>query len=353
MWLGVHLTVVALGVFAVWQGIPWPLLPLVSLLVGLSFAGLAFVAHEALHGALTRRGRWARLVGLVGFWPFSLSPRLWIAWHNRVHHGHANEPGRDPDALASLDEYQESASVRTSTDVQAWSRGVLTLAFGFTVQSLGVLAGAVKKGILTPRVQRRAVLETCLAFTFWFLLGALFGIEVLVFCYLIPLVVGNAIVMMHIVTNHGLSGTVERDDPLASSLSVTVPRIFSWYTLDFGYHVEHHLLPSVSNRHARTVRARILELVPERYHAVPLRVALAAYFRQARLYLDSHTLLNPRTLRLLPTINGKATALQTAAPDPPAPSAESSGLGAVDGLAPPVSPQEKRQVPGVLGVSLH
>jgi fatty acid desaturase len=63
----------------------------------------------------------------------------------------------------------------------------------------------------------------------------------------VPLLVANAIVMAFILTNHSLSPRVEIDDPLASGLSVTVPRWLEWITLRFGYHVEHHLFPAMSD----------------------------------------------------------------------------------------------------------
>lgn len=71
-----------------WGG--WPLWPLLSLVIGTSFAGLTFLGHETLHGAVLRGRALPRLVGFIGFLPFVISPRLWVAWHNRVHHGNTN-----------------------------------------------------------------------------------------------------------------------------------------------------------------------------------------------------------------------------------------------------------------------
>ena len=72
-----HLAVIAAAILAIASGlVPWPVVPLISLVIGVSFAGLTFVAHEAMHGGIVR-GRVARqLVGWIGFLPFTLSPRL-------------------------------------------------------------------------------------------------------------------------------------------------------------------------------------------------------------------------------------------------------------------------------------
>jgi len=80
------------------------------------------------------------------------------------------------------------------------------------------------------------------------------GAGVLVFGWLLPLGIGSAVVMGYIVTNHGLSSMTDVNDPMVNSLSVTVPRWFSVYSLQFGLHVEHHLFPTVSGRHAPRIR---------------------------------------------------------------------------------------------------
>src|SRR5690606_41422345 len=59
--------------------------------------------------------------------PFCLAPRLWTVWHNRVHHGNTNRQGRDPDAMATLEEYKENRLARLSSELQYRCRGVFTL----------------------------------------------------------------------------------------------------------------------------------------------------------------------------------------------------------------------------------
>src|SRR5213078_5422333 len=132
-----HLAVIAIAACVIAGGwIPYPLVPLLSLVIGTSFAGLTFVAHEAIHGAIVR-GRTARwIVGWLGFLPFTLSPRLWSAWHDRVHHANANIAG-DPDLYPTLAEYRASGAIRFVVDAfslggRRW-RGALSLILGFTV----------------------------------------------------------------------------------------------------------------------------------------------------------------------------------------------------------------------------
>src|SRR5436190_20744686 len=99
-WLPVHLAFIALCATAIASGwVSWPIAFVLSPLIGCSFAGLTFLGHETLHGAVVKHRGLQLVVGWLGFLPFVVSPRLWRAWHNRVHHGHANQPGgADPDA---------------------------------------------------------------------------------------------------------------------------------------------------------------------------------------------------------------------------------------------------------------
>src|SRR5207248_10247062 len=112
----------------------------------------------------------------------------------------------------------------------------------------------------------------------------------------------NACVMAFIITDRSLSPRVDIDDPLVSSLSVTTPRAIEWLTLGFGYHVEHHLFPAMSTRHAPLVRAQLVARWPERYQSMPLAAALWRLHRTARVYKHQTTLFDPTTAREYPTL---------------------------------------------------
>jgi fatty acid desaturase len=306
-WLALHVAVVVAGIWAIAAGgLAWPLQALISIPIGLAFAGMAFVAHEALHGAVVRP-RWARLlVGGIGFAPYLISARHWVAWHNRMHHGHTGVAGSDPDMYPTLEGYRANRFARLTERLSFGGRrllGVVSLLIGLVVQSLEVLLSlGPRSGYLTPRQHRLAIAETVAAAALWVGLGWWLGAGVFVFGWLIPLGIGSAVVMGYIVTNHGLSSLTEVNDPLANSLSVTVPGWFSTYSLQFGLHVEHHLFPSVSARHAPRIRDLIQERWPERYRSLPLGSALARMFTSGRVYKDRETLIDPVTGAETPTL---------------------------------------------------
>jgi fatty acid desaturase len=255
LWLPVHFAVIGLSTAALaGHWVSWWLAPLFSLVIGLSFSGLTFLGHETLHGAVVRERRVRRLVGFLGFLPFVVSPRLWIAWHNQVHHGNTNRAGVDPDAYPTLDEYDQSRSVRIATDYGAPGRrrlrGALSLLIGFTVQSTHMLLVAGKRRYLSPREHAWAVIESLFGVALWASLACLIGPLPFLFAFALPLVVANAVVMAFILTNHSLSPLTGDNDALANSLSVTTPRLVEWLTLGFGVHVSHHLVAAWTARHA-------------------------------------------------------------------------------------------------------
>lgn len=302
----IHVAIITVAIIAIARGwLPWPLIPLVSLAIGVSFSVLTFVAHEAVHGAIVR-GRAARLVvGWIGFLPFMLSPRLWAAWHDRVHHANANMLD-DPDMYPTLAEYRGSKKIRFLVDAFSlgggrW-RGGLSLILGFTVQSAHQLFAARKSNFLQPRAFAFAIAESVAALAVWVTVAWLVGPLAFLAVYVAPLLIANVIVMSFILTNHGLSPRVEINDPLVTGLSVTTPRWVEWLTLKFGYHVEHHLFPAMSSRHAPRVRALVLARWPERYHSMPLSSALSALHHTARVYKDAVTLVDPRTGDEFPTL---------------------------------------------------
>lgn len=296
LWLPVHLAAIVLGIVAIARGwvAGWSALP-VSLLIGASFAGLTFLAHETLHGAVVRGRATRRWLGGCCFLPFMISARLWIAWHNVVHHGNTNGSA-DPDAYPRLEQYRESRTIRILTDHLGPGggrvNGLLSLVIGFTVQSAHMLFVSRARGMLSAREQRLALIESGLALAGWSALGWAIGWQAFAFAYVLPLVVANTVVMGFILTNHALSPLTKVNDPLLNSLSVTTPGWIEWLTLRFGFHVEHHLFPWMSSRHAPLVRELVRERWPERYQSMPLGRALRVLHRTGRVYKGDTTLVD-------------------------------------------------------------
>jgi fatty acid desaturase len=297
-WLFLHAGVIVASAWLIVRGWgSWPLALALSMVIGHSFACVTFLGHETFHGSVVR-GRLAQyVIGAAAFLPFVLSPRLWKAWHNRIHHGHTTVEGKDPDTWPTLATYRRDRLARVMDKLSFGERrwwGPLMLTVAFTVQSQQVLWRTSRR--FMPRGQRRiAMLESVAGMAFWAAIGVALGPGSFFFVFLLPMLVANVIVISYIATNHGLSPLTEVNDPMLNSLTVTTPRLLERMHLGFGYHVEHHILPSVSSRHAPAVRRLLLERWPERYQTMPLRRALHELFVTPRVYKDATTLVSPRT----------------------------------------------------------
>jgi fatty acid desaturase len=284
---------------------PWETWPLLSLVIGGAFAGMTFVAHELLHGAILRGKRLRHALGWLGLVPFTLSPRLWVAWHNQSHHAKTNVAD-DPDGYPTLADYRVRAGARFSVDKfslggRRW-RGALSLVLGFTVQSVHQLILARSRGFLDARGRNLAIAESAAAVAVWAVIAALVGLVPFLFVFGLPLLVANACVMAFILTNHSLSPRGDVSDPLLGGLSVTTPRWLERLTLGFGFHVEHHVFPAMSTRHAPAVRALLQARWPDRYQSMPLVAALLELHRTGRVYKDDTTLIDPSTGREFTTL---------------------------------------------------
>jgi fatty acid desaturase len=307
LWIPLHYAIIAVVGWALASGrVPWPLWPVAALVIGCSMAGVTFVAHEALHGGVVRGRVLIRVIGWLGFLPFCISPQLWMAWHNRVHHNHCGKPGVDPDMYPTLEEYRSHRGSQIMADYFGLGRrrlrGVASLMFGLTGQSLQVMLRARRVGILPRHLHRRAIIEAVMGVAVWAAVAAVAGGTAFVFIYVLPLIVANAIVMTFILTNHNLSPMSTVNDPLVNSLSVTLPRVVEWLTLDFGFHVEHHLFPAMSHRQGRIVREVLRAHFPERYQSMPLGDAIRRLHHTARVYRDHTTLIDPHTGETWPTL---------------------------------------------------
>lgn len=320
-WLSLHLSVVvgawtwavsgALGLVHMPVFVP----PLLVVPVGMSMAGLAFVAHEVLHGSVVRGARLKWWIGQVAWAPFCLSADLWMAWHNRAHHPHTNVVSKDPDAYPDEGNYLSNRWARWSVELGAPGnhrfRGLITLLVGFSVQSLQVLLTARQKGLVTPRAQRKVWLHTAVLACFWLAMMFMVGLVTALCLYFLSLMIANAIVMAYIVTNHSLHRGVDADDPLATTLTVQAPRWYEVYSLQFGYHVEHHLFPTMSHVYGPLVQRELLRLAPERYAYMSLAEAWRRLHNTSRVRRDHVWLVDPCTGRMSRALGVPGVAMVT------------------------------------------
>jgi fatty acid desaturase len=338
VWLFLHLAICIGGAALVIHRVGgYPGMLLWALLIGHSMGGLGFVGHEILHGSVVRSMRARAILGWISFLPFSMSPRMWIAWHNRVHHGNTMRPGADPDMYPLYETYKESKALQFA-DFVSFGRnrliGWVTLLFGFTGMSTNVLLSmAHTPEFLGPKEVKLAYVESALSWAFWAAVAFKFGFVSFAFIFLLPLIVANFVAMSYIYTNHQLSPHTEINDPLINSLSVTTFGFLNKLHVNFGLHVEHHLFPSLSSVHAEKVRDLLVKHWPDRYQAMPHFRALRLLYSTPRVYADAVTLMDPETGAKFSTLlprEAATTEPRTRRPSSPSPIVNTGALSAVD-----------------------
>lgn len=275
----------------------WYMRVLLGVVAGQCFAAMGFLAHEALHGSLVRSRPLQTLLGYLGFGPVLVSPTLWRTWHNQVHHGKTNKGNADPDSFGTLSRYEKAPSTRFVARLAPGSRhwsSVFFFGYWFTFHGQVVLWIQSRYMRSFARMnRRRAIAETAAFVAAWATVAWFAGPAGTLFAVVIPVMVTNAIVMSYIATNHFMRPLTAENDPIENSMSVTTPAAVDHLHFNFSHHVEHHLFPTMSAKHAPRVRQWLQTNEADRYVAPAHWRAVSHLYRTPRVYLDATTLCDP------------------------------------------------------------
>lgn len=303
LFLAVNCTLVY---FVMTQDPSWYLKLAIGLLLGQFNAGMAFIAHETLHGSIVKNRFLQQLIGSIGFAPFLVSATYWRFWHNTLHHGNTQLIYKDPDAFPTLSVYKRSKFMRVVFELAPGSGNPLSyfyMFYWFSFQAVLNQSWMRFKSKMWEKMDHRKV---TLEFTAVTLLAAAYvytiGVSNLFWLLLIPLCVQNYVILSYILTNHNISPLTKINDPLENSLTVTTNPICDILDLNFGYHVEHHLFPRVSGRHAKKIHEQLKIMYPSKYKYMPKWKALIHLYRTPRIYKNSQELIHPKTNKTYPTL---------------------------------------------------
>ena len=299
-WLVPHLAIILGTAFYIVKGAPpWYVQFACAVVAGHSWACLAFLAHETLHHAVVSNRTVERLIGYCGLGLFCLSPTLWTAWHNQEHHGNTANVDNDPDTFGTLRSWESTAvdrAVLQTAGQPRRKRSAALLFVTFSFHSLIVLLSHSQRSDYYRRISRRVVYaETAAMLAFWIAVLAVAGAWNFLFLYVVPVLVANAVVVSYIATNHFLNSLTAVNDPLVNALSVTGPRWLEALHLHFGYHVEHHVFPTVSGRHGPIIRDALVRLYGQRYLTLPHGRALHLLYTRPKAHDTHDTVIDPRT----------------------------------------------------------
>lgn len=249
-----------------------------SLLIGYTFAAMAFLFHDLRHGGIIKNSIVINFFSQLLIWPSFVSSRFWDFWHNQLHHRHHLMENR------VLKEYPTDSFVKGTglqkiikllSPPEAGLRGFLYLFFWYVpfivlIQSMLLVQTDRFKGLKRHEV----LVDVILHLVFWGLWIKITGLDNFLWAVVIPLFVMSYILSSYVVTNHhpALVGTSE--EKILNTCSVTVNPLVQFFHLEFGLHTEHHLFPDISPKYLPKVRQKLLLNYSEHYCSLEKTAAL-------------------------------------------------------------------------------
>jgi fatty acid desaturase len=279
----------------------WLYLPL-ALIMGNSIITLLFSTHDLMHGSVIKKSRWSYIISFLGLSMLFMPPTQWKTLHNLVHHNHTNAL-TDPDRSYL---YQQP---------NTWGKRIQNLfvpssevnPFWLTVGMAGSWAVHDFRNLTSVLLFNRPSVDYVpSAFTVsqkdrliiaFELLGIMaihlsilaylsFAPLKIAFVYLLPIAIGHAGSMFYIYTNHFLCRMTSVNDPLMNTLSLRVPKLVDWLHLNFSYHTEHHIFPSLNSDYYPLVQELIQTHYPERMNLLDAGEAWHLLMTTPRYYQD-------------------------------------------------------------------
>lgn len=296
----------ALILFTVLANPAWYFKVLAGLGIGFCTGTLGFLCHEALHGSIVRNHKAQDALFFFGIIPFFISPTYWRHSHNRLHHGNAQKLGIDPDAFPNTRLFKASKYMQFMypfTPGSGHKRSIFYFFYWFSLHNLvaQVYMRFHHRGF-DDMNHRRATIELSLQVLIGIAYLALIGPSNWLPLFVLPFVIQNYMLMSYISTNHNISPLTSVNDPLANSLSVKVHPVLEFLNINFGYHVEHHLFPTMCASHAKTVHKELVRQFPNDYKIMPKWKAIKLLYSTPRVYKNAHTLIHPHTGETFPTL---------------------------------------------------
>jgi fatty acid desaturase len=226
--------------------------------VGVAMVQSSFLAHDAAHGALTRRSWLVELIGqahstVIAGYAFGYFRRS-----HDLHHFHTNEDGIDPDCLSDLFSVHEPSARRKSGLGRLVTRyQVVLMPVLYPLWALAMKWDGLVHALRAPRRHRRDLATLGLHVAVWLVVPAMYAgpataLASYIACnavaglYLGAVIPVNHVGMSYLSSGHGLSFLEQQ---LATCRDIRSPRrrvlaaLFDWWFIGLNRQIEHHLFP--------------------------------------------------------------------------------------------------------------
>lgn len=292
-WLKLALLASALaGALVAWAVLPWWATAPAVLIAAVCSTSIAMLGHEGSHRSFSASPLRNHLLVYLTFPLFSgLSSLYWRHKHDRLHHGHPNVEGLDPDIrpwpfVASRGDHERSPRLTRwfQRYFQGWAFWPMSL-----LMSLGMRRASMI--YLVQHARREGMTAAwwieigCMAghYTAWVVIPTLvwgiagFGAYVLLWS-----LVGVMLALIFAPAHLGMPVVREQNHDWVHQLETTrnleLPRVVSYFFIGLDYQVEHHLFPKIPHQHlprAAAISRAWCERHGLPYTTVPYLAALA------------------------------------------------------------------------------
>lgn len=282
----------------------WLFVPL-ALIMGNSIMALMFITHELMHCKTIKNRFLRQIVNQLGFMMTWLPPTFWNALHNRQHHQNTNSL-KDPDRRYLFEQpnswgklvqewFVPSSEIKTLSLVlgtcNVWGiyifRNLISVIL-FNDELFGYGPAPFK---VYPKERKVITIELLIIFSIHLsiIIFLQFHLVKLLLGYFLPIWIGYTGIMSYLYTHHMLCPMSETDDCLMTTLSVRVPRIVDYLHVNFSYHTEHHVFPTINSDYYPLVQQLLIEKFPEKLNLIPIQEAWRLMLQTPIHYKDETT----------------------------------------------------------------
>ncbi|MEX0320341.1 MAG: fatty acid desaturase [Ruegeria sp.] len=212
-----------------------PLWPVLLLPQGILLVFLFTLSHECTHKTPFRSGWLNEAVGHLVALLIAL-PFVWFRYFHLAHHKWTNDPARDPE-LAGKPRPDSRASLLIYLSGWFYWKGMA----GTLVNNA---FGRIDAPYLPARQHGAMRLEARVLLALYALAAlSLLASPVLFWIWLLPLLIGQPVLRLYLLAEHGLCPLVA--NMLENSRTTFTNRIVRFLAWNMPYHAEHHALPNV------------------------------------------------------------------------------------------------------------
>ena len=261
--LGVLLAAIAASLTAIALVGGWLVVPLVPLLAVLCTATAMF-GHEGSHRSFSDSPLRNNLIAYFAFPLFGgLSTLYWREKHDRLHHGHPNVEGVDPDIrpfpfVSSRGDHERSGPRLRwfQRHLQRWAFWpmAMLMALGMRRSSLVHLIGYPRRNGGVDRGWWAELACLTVHYTAWLIVPSLIWGPLVTFALYSAIWagVGVCLALVFAPAHMGLPVTRGQQHDWIHQLETTrnleLPRVVSFFFIGLDYQVEHHLFPKIPHK---------------------------------------------------------------------------------------------------------